>query len=167
MSLALRHQPDVLGLTLDEHGWTSVEALLKGMAFKGHKISMTELEEVVENNNKKRFAFSEDKLLIRASQGHSIEIDLELEEVEPPEILYHGTAIINVASIRKNGIEKRARHHVHLSGDKDTALKVGIRHGKPEILNILAGKMYQDGFKFYRSANGVWLTDFVPGKYIE
>lgn len=167
MSLALRHDPSALGLTLNEQGWVSVESLLKGLAQKGKEISPEELDVVVETNNKKRFAYSDDKFLIRASQGHSLEVDLELEAIKPPDFLFHGTAVDNVESILKDGIEKRKRIHVHLSSDKETATNVGSRHGKPVILIILAGKMYEDGLSFYLSANGVWLTDFIPANYIK
>nr|WP_315033256.1 RNA 2'-phosphotransferase [uncultured Chryseobacterium sp.] len=166
LSLILRHQPDIIGLTLDENGWAEIEELRVKSAKKGRHFSFEELDEVVETNNKKRFAFNEDKTKIRASQGHSIDIDLALKAVQPPDFLYHGTAEANISSIMTKGIEKRTRQHVHLSTDKETATKVGMRHGKPIILTIRTGTMHQDGLAFYQSANGVWLTDFVDPKYI-
>ena len=166
LSLILRHQPETIGLKLDENGWADVEELRERSAKKKVYFSLEELDEVVETNNKKRFAFNEDKTKIRASQGHSINIDLALEALQPPDFLYHGTAEANISSILEKGIEKRSRQHVHLSTDKETATKVGMRHGKPIILTIRTGKMYEDGIGFYLSANGVWLTEFVDPKYI-
>lgn len=166
LSLILRHQPETIGLKLDENGWADVEELRERSAKKKVYFSLEELDEVVETNNKKRFAFNEDKTKIRASQGHSINIDLALEALQPPDFLYHGTAEANISSILEKGIEKRSRQHVHLSADKETATKVGMRHGKPIILTIRTGKMYEDGIAFYLSANGVWLTEFVDPKYI-
>ncbi|WP_419494358.1 RNA 2'-phosphotransferase [Chryseobacterium bernardetii] len=166
LSLILRHQPETIGLKLDENGWADVEELRERSAKKKVYFSLEELDEVVETNNKKRFAFNEDKTKIRASQGHSINIDLALEALQPPDFLYHGTAEANISSILEKGIEKRNRQHVHLSADKETATKVGMRHGKPIILTIRTGKMYEDGIAFFQSANGVWLTEFVDPKYI-
>lgn len=166
LSLILRHQPETIGLKLDENGWADVEELRAKSAKKRVHFSLEELDEVVETNNKKRFAFNEDKTKIRASQGHSINIDLSLEAIQPPDFLYHGTAEANISSIMAKGIEKRSRQHVHLSADKETATKVGMRHGKPIILTIRTGKMYEEGIAFFQSANGVWLTEFVDPKYI-
>lgn len=166
LSLILRHQPETIGLNLDENGWADVEELRTKSAKKRVHFSLEELDEVVETNNKKRFAFNEDKTMIRASQGHSIDIDLALEALQPPDFLYHGTAEANISSILDKGIEKRSRQHVHLSADKETATKVGMRHGKPIILTIRTGTMYEEGIAFYQSANGVWLTDFVDAQYI-
>ena len=166
LSLILRHQPESVGLKLDENGWADVEELRTKSAKKRMHFTLEELDEVVETNNKKRFAFNDDKTKIRASQGHSIDIDLALETLQPPEFLYHGTAETNISSILEKGIEKRNRQHVHLSADKETATKVGMRHGKPIILTIRTGKMHEDGLFFYQSANGVWLTEFVDSKYI-
>ncbi|MDR2237288.1 MAG: RNA 2'-phosphotransferase [Chryseobacterium sp.] len=166
LSLILRHQPETIHLKLDENGWADVEELRLKSALKRVYFTLEELDEVVETNNKKRFAYNEDKTKIRASQGHSIDIDLSLEALQPPDFLYHGTAEANIHSIVEKGIEKRNRQHVHLSIDKETAAKVGMRHGKPVILTIRTGKMHEDGISFYRSANGVWLTDFVDSKYI-
>ncbi|MGE8432839.1 RNA 2'-phosphotransferase [Chryseobacterium joostei] len=166
LSLILRHQPESVGLKLDENGWADVEELRTKSAKKRMHFTIEELDEVVETNNKKRFAFNDDKTKIRASQGHSIDIDLALETLQPPEFLYHGTAETNISSILEKGIEKRNRQHVHLSADKETSTKVGMRHGKPIILTIRTGKMHEDGLFFYQSANGVWLTEFVDSKYI-
>lgn len=166
LSLILRHQPETIQLTLDENGWADVDELITKSAKGRMHFSFEELEEVVETNNKKRFAFNEDKTRIRASQGHSIDIDLALKPAQPPDFLYHGTAETNISSILAKGIDKRSRKHVHLSSDKETAAKVGIRHGKPVILTIRTNTMHEDGIAFYLSANGVWLTDFVDAKYI-
>lgn len=166
LSLILRHQPETIQLTLDENGWAEVNELITKSAKGRMHFSFEELEEVVETNNKKRFAFNEDKTRIRASQGHSIDIDLALKAAQPPDFLYHGTAESNISSILGGGIEKRARQHVHLSADKETATKVGMRHGKPVILTIRTKEMHEDGILFYLSANKVWLTDFVDAKYI-
>ncbi|WP_407404014.1 RNA 2'-phosphotransferase [Chryseobacterium sp.] len=166
LSLILRHQPETIHLNLDEHGWANVEELRTKSSKKRIYFTLKELEEVVETNDKKRFIFNKDKTKIRANQGHSIDIDLALKPQQPPEYLYHGTADVHVASILEKGIEKRSRQHVHLSQDKETATKVGRRHGKPIILTIRTGKMHEDGILFYLSENGVWLTDFVDPKYI-
>ena len=166
LSLILRHKPQVIGLNLDEQGWTSVEELLEKLTIHKKGITMSELEWVVENNNKKRFAFNEDKTRIRASQGHSLKLDLGYEAVEPPEFLYHGTATRFIDSIKKTGLEKRNRHHVHLSPELDTATSVGGRHGKPIILIVQSMEMHQAGHEFFVSKNGVWLTDHVSLDFI-
>ena len=166
LSLVLRHKPEEIGITLDKNGWADVKDLLKGMAARGNKITMAELEDMVANNDKQRFAFNETKTKIRANQGHSIEVDLELIETQPPDILYHGTASSSLDAIFKTGISKMNRQYVHLSADMKTAIKVGSRHGKPVVLEIKAALMSADGYKFWRSSNGVWLTDQVPAKYI-
>ena len=166
LSLVLRHKPEVIGLNLDENGWADVEELQEKCAKQNRDFSLKELDEIVETNDKKRFIFNEDKTRIRANQGHSIDIDLALKPQQPPEFLYHGTAEANLTSIFEKGIEKRSRQHVHLSQDKETATKVGIRHGKPLILIIKTKEMYDDGIEFYLSENNVWLTDFVNAKYI-
>jgi putative RNA 2'-phosphotransferase len=166
LSLVLRHEPSKAGIVLDAGGWVSVSDLLKGLKSVGKSISLDELKEIVENNNKKRFSFSEDGKKIRAVQGHSIDVDLGYKETEPPEELYHGTATRNVKSIFEKGIIKGDRHHVHLSKDKSVAWEVGKRHGKPMLLSVDAGKMYKAGKKFYCSDNGVWLVEEVEPKYI-
>lgn len=167
LSLVLRHKPETIGIILDENGWADVQELIKRSAVKGVEFSVPELELIVETNDKKRFAFNEDRTKIRASQGHSIEVDLALEQKEPPEFLFHGTVEKFMDSILANGLLKQNRQHVHLSKELETAIKVGSRRGKPVILKIASGSMHEDGFTFFLSANGVWLTDSVPVKYIE
>ena len=167
LSLVLRHNPAHLQLELDRHGWAEIEILLERMNNRGITTSRELLDEIVESNNKQRFRLSDDGLKIRANQGHSIDIDLELEQLSPPEFLYHGTALTSVPSILQTGIQKRKRQHVHLSADRETAHLVGSRHGKPQILTISSNEMTEKGFLFYRSENGVWLTDEVPPEFIE
>ncbi|WP_262150072.1 RNA 2'-phosphotransferase [Chryseobacterium foetidum] len=166
LSYVLRHHPELIGLNLDENGWANVDELIAKSTNDTQGFTFEELNEIVETNDKKRFVFNEDKTRIRANQGHSIGIDLNLKPQQPPEFLYHGTAQANVDSILENGIEKKSRQHVHLSSDKETANKVGMRHGKPVILTIKTKEMSEDGILFYLSENGVWLTDFVDQKYI-
>jgi putative RNA 2'-phosphotransferase len=168
LSYVLRHRPDEIGIILDENGYVSVEELITQYnAYSRDQLTREKLEVVVENNNKKRFAFSDDGLKIRASQGHSVNVDLGYEPQKPPDYLYHGTAAKNLNSIKKTGLEKRDRHHLHLSADTETAKNVGSRHGVPVVLVIRAGEMHHDGLVFYQSANGVWLTDSVPVQYID
>ena len=167
MSYVLRHQPDAIGLSVDEHGWASIDELIQLANAKGKKFTREILYEVVERNNKKRFVLSDDGSRIRAAQGHSIDIDLQLDEQKPPEILYHGTAKTSVKSINHSGLSSRSRNHVHLSLDEQTAKKVGSRHGNPVILVIKANEMWQAGYKFYLSENGVWLTEAVPAQFID
>lgn len=168
LSFVLRHNPQSIDLQLDANGWANVKTLLEKLKEKKRlDLSMTRLREVVATNDKKRFAFDEDELLIRANQGHSIEIDLALSPTTPPEILYHGTASCNQAAITAEGIKKGERQHVHLSATTDVARQVGKRHGSPVVCNVEAARMVADGFLFYKSENGVWLTDFVPPKYLK
>lgn len=167
LSLVLRHEPQSAGVTLDEAGWVSVAELLEGCRRNGVAISREELQVLVDTSDKKRFALSDDGLRIRANQGHSVEVDLKYEPARPPEFLYHGTATRFAEAIRAGGLQKMNRHHVHLSLDYDTALKVGQRHGKPLILTVLSAQMHADGILFYVSANGVWLTDSVAPKYLK
>lgn len=166
LSLVLRHKPEVVGIILDRQGWADTQELLAKLHYKGFQITLEQLQEMVANNDKKRFAFSEDLSRIRASQGHSFEVDLGLLELEPPEILYHGTAVSKISSIKEQGIQKRSRQHVHLSVDVPAAIMVGSRHGKPVALEIRAGEMYKQGNKFFLSENGIWLTDRVPPEFI-
>lgn len=167
ISKILRHQPGLIGISLDEHGWADVQDLIAGVRAAGHPdFDMAVLEEIVETNNKKRYSFSDDKQLIRANQGHSIPVDVELPVTSPPATLWHGTADRFVPSIMEQGIRSMSRLYVHLSPDMETALKVGRRHGKPVILRIDSGQMEADGAVFYLSVNGVWLTKEVPAKYI-
>lgn len=167
LSLILRHKPEEIGLILDENGWANIAELIEKSAVFGNNFTFGELQEVVTTNDKKRFAFDETKTKIRASQGHSIEVDVEFEEKIPPAILYHGTAERNLDSILEIGLEKRARHHVHLSSEPEAARNVGIRYGKPVILEINAGQMADQGYKFYISENGVWLIDKVPPEFLK
>ena len=166
ISLILRHKPEEIGITLDEHGWANVSELIEGIS-KSHEFNMDMLEDIVATDNKKRYSFNEDHTLIRANQGHSIPVDVELEKVLPPEILYHGTGEKYVPSIDQQGLIPKSRLYVHLSEDKETAVKVGQRHGKPVVFSVKSGEMSRDGISFYRSANGVWLTKAVSTKYLE
>lgn len=166
ISLILRHKPEVIGITLNEHGWAEVDKLIKGIS-KEYKFNMEMLEEIVYTDNKQRYSFNEDKTLIRANQGHSINVDVELKEVIPPEFLWHGTGEKYVATIDELGLIPKSRLYVHLSGDIDTAINVGKRHGKPVIYKVLSSKMTKDGYKFYCSKNSVWLTKKVPISYLE
>lgn len=167
LSLVLRHKPEAIGITLDAQGWTDVDKLLQKAQAAGVPLTHEALKEIVATNNKKRFSFNANFDRIRASQGHSVHVDLGLEVQQPPERLYHGTAQQNIAGILKNGLLKQARHHVHLSTDVQTALRVGQRHGKPQVLQVSAGQMFRGGFYFYQSANGVWLTANVPQQYLQ
>lgn len=166
ISLILRHKPEVIGMQLDANGWADVEELLAGIGRK-YPIDFEILEEIVKTDNKQRYSFNEDKTKIRTNQGHSIQVDVELSVTEPPEILYHGTAEQFSASIEAKGLLPGNRLYVHLSPDTETAEKVGRRHGKPIIYLINAGQMRQDGYIFYLSANGVWLTKTVPVCYLK
>jgi putative RNA 2'-phosphotransferase len=163
LSYILRHAPDSVGLTLDENGWASVHDLMSKF---GSPLSIESLNEVVETNEKKRFAFNDDLTKIRASQGHSIEIDLAYQPTSPPEFLFHGTATRFLDSIKKEGLLKGSRHHVHLSLDAVTARKVGSRHGSPFILTVKSRDMYEAGYAFFVSENDVWLTEHVPTRFI-
>ncbi|MEV6527703.1 RNA 2'-phosphotransferase [Longispora sp. NPDC051575] len=160
MSKALRHQPERLGLSLDPAGWVPVEDLLAAM-----HLTREQLDVVVAENNKKRFEVVDGR--IRASQGHSVAVDLGYEPAEPPAVLYHGTPAGNVAAILEQGLLKGNRHHVHLSGDTATAVQVGARRGRPVVLTVHAGRMAADGHVFYRSTNGVWLAEHVPAEYVK
>jgi len=166
LSLVLRHEPGKIGISLDKNGWAPVSELLRACNARGFRLSREELDRVVAENDKKRFAFNNDLSLIRASQGHSIQVDLGYEPIEPPEILYHGTTERFLSSIREDGLTKRGRTHVHLSEDVASATKVGSRRGAPVVLRIQSGRMHSDGYKFFLSANGIWLTDKVPPDYI-
>jgi len=167
LSLVLRHNPSKIDLILDEQGWANVNELLERMNQRNFNLDRNDLELIVEKNNKKRFTFSEDGDFIRANQGHSIAIDLALEPIKPPLQLFHGTASKSVSVILREGLKKMRRQHVHLSDDMDTAVNVGGRHGKPVVLIVESRQMYKDGFEFFCSKNGVWLTDRIPVKYIE
>lgn len=166
LSLILRHSPGKIQLPLDDHGWADVATLLTQCQAHGHRFSFAELETVVAESDKQRFSFNEDKTRIRANQGHSIEVILDLPLTTPPEFLYHGTVDKFIKDIRATGLQKGNRHHVHLSDNLGTAENVGSRRGAPKILTIRSGQMHRDGIPFYRSVNGVWLTDEVPPRYI-
>lgn len=168
ISLILRHKPEIINLTLDEHGWADVQELIKGInRSKGQSIDLELLEEIVRTDEKQRYSFNKDHTLIRANQGHSIQVDVELEEKDPPDILWHGTGEKYVASIDKQGLIPKGRLYVHLSSDVYTARKVGSRHGRPVIYRIDCGKMAAEGYRFFLSANKVWLTKKVPARYLK
>lgn len=167
ISLILRHKPEVIGITLDEHGWADVNELIAGIRKEHKDFDMSTLEEIVRTDNKQRYSFNMAGTKIRANQGHSIDVDVELEEKEPPEILYHGTGKKYIESIEKQGLIPKSRLYVHLSSDKATANNVGARHGIPVIYEIEAKRMFNDGYKFYLSKNNVWLTKEVPLEYIK
>ncbi|MCG8326705.1 MAG: RNA 2'-phosphotransferase [Chitinophagales bacterium] len=166
MSLALRHRPEAFELKLDTQGWCNVDQLINNFNKKGYTLNIEILRKVVEQNDKKRFAFNETGNKIRANQGHSISIELGYQPSKPPSILFHGTATKYLASIQSQGLLKRQRHHVHLSPDYNTAVQVGSRHGTVVVLSIRAEDMYLAGHQFFLSENGVWLTDHVPTDYI-
>lgn len=166
LSKHLRHQPDRLGIELLPGGWVAIDELLNACAKNAFPISRTQLEEVVANNDKQRFSFDSTGTLIRANQGHSVEVDLQLKPTTPPDVLYHGTGARTVAAIMQTGLCKKSRHHVHLSKDIMIARAVGARHGKPVVLVIDAAAMHQAGYTFYCSDNNVWLVDSVPPECI-
>ncbi|MFN0252272.1 MAG: TIGR02452 family protein [Kofleriaceae bacterium] len=167
LSLILRHEPHRVGVTLDANGWTSIDALLAGLAKNGVLLTRDELFAIVRDSDKQRFAISEDGTRIRANQGHSVQIELALPDAVPPARLYHGTYVDAVASIHTTGLSKGKRHAVHMAAETATATKVGMRKGAPVILTIRADEMVAEGIKFQRSKNGVWLTDHVPARYID
>ena len=166
LSYVLRHAPGSIGLTLDENGWTGVDELLSKAAGAGMTIDRETLDEIVATSEKKRFTLSEDGTRIRAAQGHSVEVALDLEPIEPPETLYHGTATRFLDSIRAEGLRPGSRQQVHLSANEATATAVGQRHGKPVVLSVAAGEMHRRGHAFFRADNGVWLTDSVPPQFL-
>ena len=166
VSLLLRHKPEKAGIHLDQYGWAEVDELIKGVS-KTHMFNMEILEEIVRTDNKQRYSFNEDKTKIRANQGHSIPVDVELKEAKPPKQLWHGTGEKYVSAIDEQGLLHKNRLYVHLSTNEETAIKVGKRHGKPVLYTVNAEEMYQDGYKFFLSKNGVWLTDHVPVKYLD
>jgi putative RNA 2'-phosphotransferase len=167
LSLVLRHKPETIGIILDSGGWVDIDSLLAGCRRKGLDLDRVKLLQVVEEDDKQRFQISPDGLKIRACQGHTIAVDLELEPAVPPEKLFHGTTERFLPSILKRGLVKGRRLHVHLSPDTATAEKVGSRRGPAVILEIRSGQMHRDGFRFYLSANGIWLTDCVPPRYLD
>lgn len=166
LSFVLRHKPEEIGLTLDERGWVDVDVLLAAARREGKPLTREMLDYIVATNSKKRFEYSEDGTRIRASQGHSVEVDLGYSSSLPPVVLYHGTVAAAVADIMQQGLMKMQRHHVHLSANVETAKNVGGRRGKPVVLIVYAGSMAAAGHQFFVSTNGVWLTDHVPPEYI-
>ncbi|MGP3935137.1 RNA 2'-phosphotransferase [Nonomuraea sp. KM88] len=160
----LRHDPQRIGLALDAQGWTPVDELLRAAAAHGFPFTEAELGQVVATNDKRRYTMADGR--IRANQGHSVPVDLDLPAVAPPETLYHGTVRRFVAPIKEEGLRPMSRHHVHLSPDRETATRVGGRRGVPVVLVVAAGAMHRDGHVFLRSANGVWLADHVPPGYL-
>jgi putative RNA 2'-phosphotransferase len=167
LSYVLRHHPDAIGLVLDANGWADIDALLAACAAHGRTLERGELDLVVAQNDKRRFAVSEDGRRIRASQGHSVSVDLGYEPCVPPEVLYHGTAARFLEEIRRDGLRRGTRLHVHLSADEETAQSVGARHGVPVVLRVRAGEMSRAGVSFFISANEVWLTERVGEGYID
>lgn len=170
LSLILRHKPEVIGISLDEHGWAKVDDLIAGINASGRKLTYTNLQEIVEQDKKQRYCFNTEKTMIRANQGHSISVDVQLKQEQPPNILYHGTASKYLDAIQNEGLKPRSRLYVHLSPDIETARTVGSRHdrhGHARILKVFSGNMYADGEIFYRSENGVWLTKHVNMQYLE
>ena len=166
LSLVLRHHPEAIGLKLDAEGWANIEDLVRLAAAHGRSVSRGLIAEVVRTSEKQRFALKDDGNYIRANQGHSVEVNLNLPPSEPPEVLYHGTSTRFLNSIKRDGLESRGRRYVHLSSNAHTARMVGSRHGRPVVLKVDAKQMHADGFVFFLSENGVWLTDGVPPRYI-
>ncbi len=167
LSLVLRHQPDQIGIELDDAGWVAVDDLLTAIHRVGRTLSREQLETIVKHNDKQRFAFSNDGLRIRASQGHSVDMELAYDPAQPPAELYHGTPEQFLNAIRASGLKKMSRHHVHLHADRSIADAVGRRRGKPVILTIRSGKMQAAGYSFWVTPNNVWLVDAVPSEFIE
>ncbi len=166
ISFILRHKPEDIGITLDEHGWARVDELIEGVNRK-YYLTLPILEEIVETDDKQRYSFNGDKTLIRANQGHSVQVDVELEERIPPKFLFHGTGEKYVTLIDAEGLIPKSRLYVHLSADTETAVNVGSRHGNPVVYRVNTERMSVDGFRFYISANNVWLTQRVPAEYLE
>lgn len=167
LSLVLRHRPKLLGIVLQEGGWAPVSDVLAGMKDKGFEFDLPDLRHLVEHNDKARFAFDESGEKIRANQGHSVSVDLQLTPIPPPNVLYHGTHESAVASIMREGLRKMKRHHVHLSANIEAARKVGERRGLPVVLTVEAEAMAAAGIPFFRSENGVWLVDSVPPEFLK
>ncbi len=165
LSFVLRHKPEAIGLELDANGWVSLESLIEKAATE-MSLDRALVLEVIRTSDKQRFALSENGQNIRANQGHSVKVDLQLQEREPPSVLFHGTATRFLESIQAQGLRPGKRHHVHLSADRETAVAVGSRHGKPVVLSIAADRMRAEGFIFFLSENGVWLTEKVPPGFL-
>jgi putative RNA 2'-phosphotransferase len=166
LSKHLRHDPGGLGLELEEGGWVLVDDLVRGCARNRFPVTLEELLEVVASSDKQRFSFDETGARIRANQGHSVEVDLALDPVTPPDVLYHGTGHTTAEAVQREGLRKMRRHHVHLSADVETATRVGARHGRPVIFAVDARAMVEAGIPFFCSANGVWLVDEVPPTHL-
>lgn len=166
LSLVLRHRPDTIGVTLDQAGWIDVDDLLDALAKHGRPLTRADIDAVVATSDKQRFVIDRSTDRIRANQGHSLDVDLGLPDSVPPAALYHGTPTGNLTSILGDGLRKQGRHAVHLSADTATAQRVGSRRGEHVVLRLDAGAMHQDGRRFAMSANGVWLTDAVPVRYL-
>lgn len=166
LSLILRHKPEVIGIELDQHGWANVEELIRKVNRKGYQIDGSQLDDIVKKDDKQRYTYNEERTKIRANQGHSLSVDVGLQQLKPPSQLYHGTVERYLKAIKKEGLRPMSRQYVHLSEEIETATKVGQRRGRPVLLKINALAMYLAGHKFYQSKNGVWLCDFVPAKYI-
>lgn len=166
LSLLLRHSPETIGLQLDRHGWAEITELIERANATGNELNRALIDHVVVTNPKQRFSISDDGQRIRANQGHSIEVDLEFEPMVPPAMLFHGTATRFLEPIMEQGLSKQSRQHVHLAADRDTAVNVGGRHGKPIVLTVNAAAMHDAGYEFFRSANGVWLTDALPAAFL-
>jgi putative RNA 2'-phosphotransferase len=166
LSLVLRHEPGRIGITLDDAGWVAVDELLRGCAAAGTAITRDELDAIVANSDKQRFAFSDDRSRIRANQGHSVTVELGYEPATPPAVLYHGTPVKFVDAIKREGLKKMQRHHVHLSEIPEVTLAAAARRGKPVLLTIDAAAMARDGHQFFVTPNRVWLTDAVPPRYL-
>lgn len=164
LSMILRHQPESIGLTLDDEGWADIDDLV---AKSRGRINREQVLDAVQDNDKQRFAVSDDGKRIRARQGHTIEVDLKLEPITPPDVLYHGTYPKAVAAIQREGLKKMQRQHVHMAADLHTASSVGMRRGSPVVYTVLSARMHEDGYLFFRSENGVWLTDHVPSQYLK
>ena len=168
LSLVLRHKPEAIGIELDKNGWADVQSLIDGVNKTGkYFLDIKTLDKIVRSDEKGRYSFNSEKKKIRANQGHSLKVDIELKKCIPPEYLYHGTAEKYVDSINSEGLKPKSRLYVHLSADSETAVKVGSRHGKPFVYRIKSGEMHRQGYDFYISENGVWLADFIPVNFME
>lgn len=167
LSYVLRHKPDEIGLVLDKNGWAKIASLVEALGAHGHAVAEADVRRVFAGSKKQRFAISDDGRCVRANHGHSVDVDLQLENRSPPELLYHGTAKRHLPSIRRLGLIKGRRQHVHLSVDVDSARSVGARHGTPVVLGVRAAEMSRRGFEFFVSESDVWLTDRVPREFLE
>jgi putative RNA 2'-phosphotransferase len=166
LSLVLRHDPSVVGISLDPGGWVDLDELVAGIQERRPGVTRADIERVVATNDKQRFALDETRNRIRANQGHSVLVDLGLPRRRPPAVLFHGTVEANVARILREGLNRRSRHAVHLSPDRATAARVGARRGRPAVLRVDAERMHTDGYEFSVSANGIWLVEAVPLEYL-